>query len=469
MNRQVELLKVYFPIKAAFPNPADIQNTGQWYLLDHVSSSLAYYDHIEGKFKPQLAHIESYSGGSHTFTLLDDARFSDGTKITADDVIASIKRLVVLKTSTHFPLWQYLEGCENLKSMNDQCSGLKKISENKIQISLKEQVEDFQLQMASPETGIWKASDIDLGSKNLEIKPTVFSGPYSIEKIDASGFLLQRNPYNPISKRFLDSPLKIQIKTIPSSQVFSEMKSGQLDIMIRSRNPMDQSDYAGLGFNVFSSSPSTLIYLHGAGKEKRQMISRQLIQSLWTQNSDQMIQSADNFLPFDPAHSISQKEFLESLPESGAKKLKIGVPWTYLTSAFYSFIQETGQKNQISIELVSLTPDEWNECFNTDKCSHDIDYVLGVYAASERYPAVQLRYIAGNVRTPEISLNGADTPELSEAKIKILIDYQKELLKSQFAIPLFFAKHQMHYKNDLDIGEQPPADAEVELWRVTQK
>jgi hypothetical protein len=401
--------------------------------------------------------------------LNEDAKFSDGSAIAADDVIASIKRLIILRTSTHFPLWDYIDGCQNVKSLSDSCSGLKKISERKLEINLKVQVEDFQLQMASPETGIWKASDIDSNSKGLTIKPTAFSGPYSVEKVDSTGFLIKRNPYNPISKKFPNSPKLIQIKSMPADKVPSAMSSGTLDMMIRSRNPMDDVSYSALGYDSLSSAPATLIYLHGAGNKKRKLIGREFIRRLWGSNPDKMIQAADNFLPFDPNLSISKEEFLSTLPEKGAEKIKIGLPWTYLSKNFYDYIVEIAEKSGTKIETVSLIPQEWNSCFDSMNCPDGIDYVLGVYAASERYPAVQLRYITGNIRTPDVDLTGADAPELSDKKKKVLKDYQIALLDTQFAVPLFFARHQIHFKRTLDVGDQPPSDAEVELWRVTKK
>lgn len=469
VSKQLDNLKVYFPVKAEIPDPANIENTGQWYLLGHISSSLAHYDHKEAKFKPLLASVEAYAGGTHTFTILENAKFHDGTPVTADDVVRSLKRLLVLKTSTHFPLWEYVEGCDTLKSLDEECSGIKKISSNKIEIRLKVQVEDFQLQMASPETGIWYHGDISSEAPLFKITPTKFSGPYYVEKFGDQGFHLVRNSLSPISVTFPNSPKRIDIVKLPADQLNAALEQKKVEIAIRSRNPLDKTNFEAMGLNIFASAPATLLYLHGAGKAERQMITKKFVEKLWASNPDKYIVPADNFLPFDPTMSISRSEFLAALPEHGAQKIKIAIPWTYLSQEFYDFIKKCGAETGVNVELISLNPKEWMDALMTGSEPQGIDYILTIYAASERYPAVQLRYYTGKVRGPNIDLKGIDAPELTDEKKKLIQKYQLALLKSQYAVPLFFSKHQMIYRKDLNLGDQPPSDAEVELWRVEKK
>lgn len=470
MTNQVENLKVYMPVAAAVPDPANIKNTGQWYVLGHISSGLSQFDHIDGRFKSLLADYEVYSSGVHSFTLKDNARFSDGSLITSQDVVTSIKRLLIRKTSTHFPLWDYLENCENLKTLEDECSGLKAVSQKRIDIRLKKDAESFLLQMSSPETGIWFAGDVD--AKTLDIKPTKYSGPYLVEKIDEKGFQLVRNDVNPISKSFPQSPKAIQIKTMAADKVMAELEGGGVELVIRSHNPYDSISLEKMGVDLFRSAPATLIYLHGTGKLSKRLVPREYLQKLWDDNTDKGIVAADNFLPFDPGLSLTRAEFLKELPLASELKdlsLKVGVPWTYLSKGFYEFLSKAGKESGFNIEIVELSRDEWFSALEKGDSPKSVDFVLGIYAASERYPAVQLRYITGDVRGPKIDLTQAETPELSPEKKELLRDYQKVLLKEQYAVPLFLACHQIMYKKNLNVGDQPPSDAEVELWRITKR
>lgn len=469
IKKQLSELNVYFPIPKTFPEPANIQNTGQWYLLSHVSSGLAHFDHLKGRFEPLLSSFETFSSGVHSFTLNENARFHDGTPITAYDVVASIKRLVIRKTSTHFPLWDYLDGCSNIKSINEECPGIIAVSDRKIDLRLKKSYESFLLQMASPETGIWYKGDID--PVTLDLHPTKFSGPYFVEKTDERGFHLARNDRNPISQKFPNSPKTVLIRTLSSSKVRGEMESGGVDVVIRSHNPYSDSDFQKDGFRVFSSAPSTLIYLHGAGTKSRKLIPIRLLNALWKANKDPDIISADNFLPFDPSLSLSREDFLAALPEETkvSTPIRVGVPWTYLSRNFYEFIKNEATKVGVPIEIVELDRDEWSNAFEEKKSPKDVDFIMGLYAASERFPAVQLRYIAGSVRGPKIDLKEAETPELTIEKKAILKSFEQALLENQYAIPLFFSRHQITYRNNLDVGDQPPVDTEVELWRVVRR
>ncbi len=472
MNKQVALLNVYIPVGTAkFPDPAKIQNTGQWYLLGHISSSLARFDHITGSFEPMLADYEIYPNGIHSFTLREDAKFSDGSAVQAADVVASIKRLLIRKTSTHFPLWEYIEDCDSLKSLSDQCTGLRAVGSKRIEIRLKHHVESFLLQMSSPESGIWAEGDID--PVTLEIKATKYSGPYSLGAVDEGGFTLIRNPSNIISKEFMNSPLTIRLRIMKSDVAGTELENGNIDLLVRSHNPYEALRAGDSGIEVFRSSPSTLLYLHGAGSKPKNLLSREFVEALWKNNTDNGISPADTFLPFDPAMSLTRAEFLKALvPRSelhAAKPVRVGVPWTYLSKGFYDFLAATAKSAELPFEIVELTREEWIAALEQGEAPHGIDFVLGIYAASERYPAVQLRYITGTVRGPKIDLKPAETPELSPEKKELLRSYQKDLVRNGYAVPLFLARHQIMYRKHLDVGDQPPSDAEVELWRVVRR
>lgn len=470
MSAQIKNLKIYIPVTAKLPDPAEIKNTGQWYVLGHISSGLSQFDHIEGRFKSLLADYEIYSSGVHSFTLKENAKFSDGSPITSQDVMTSLKRLLIRKTSTHFPLWDYIENCEDLKTIDNECSGLRAVSQKRIDIRLKKEAESFLLQMSSPETGIWFAGDID--SKTLEIKPSKYSGPYELEKLDETGFKLKRNEVNPISQDFPDSPQSIQIKTMAADKIMNELANDGIELVIRSHNPYDFTSLEQMDVDVFKSAPATLIYLHGTGKNAKHLIPYEYLQKLWDNNIDTGIVPADNFLPFDPGLSLTRSEFLKELPkvsELKNKMVKIGVPWTYLSKGFYDFINQAGKESGIDVQIIELSREEWFSALESAASPQGVDFVLGVYAASERYPAVQLRYITGEIRKPNIDLTQAETPELSSEKKELLRDYQKALLKNQFAVPLFLARHQIMYKKNLSVGNQPPSDAEVELWRITKR
>lgn len=468
VKEPLALLKAHVGIQEAIPDPAKIEVAGDWYFLDHISSGLVGFDHVAGKFKPLLADSwQAFSTGAHTFTLREDAKFHDGTPITSEDVIASLQRLLIKRTSTHFPLWEYVEGCEQLKDLTEECSGLRAINHRTIEIRLKHSSESFFLQLASPETGIWSKKDID--PKTLEFKPTKFSGPYSFEGFSNGAAHLRRNEESPISKTFPASPRGIDLVTAKIDVAQDQFQKGEIDVLFKSHNPYGERDWKALGFDSLASSLSTLIYLHGASHSSSQKIGRDFVEALWQSNSDKEIVKAQKFLPFAGDFGLTPENFLATLPEKTAKSIRIAAPWTYLSDGFYDFLVEAGRKVGSNIEIIKLPREEWIKSFDDKTAGERFDFILAPYAASERYPAVQLRYITGSLRKPPIDLKEAESPDLTEEKVKILRDYQKWLLTQQHAVPLFFVRDFFLYQRHVDMGDQPPSDAEVELWRVTKR
>jgi len=112
---------------------------------------------------------------------------------------------------------------------------------------------------------------------------------------------------------------------------------------------------------------------------------------------------------------------------------------------------------------------EFFEAFGDLKATDKYDYIMSLYVASERYPAVQLRYMTKNLLTPPIDLKQTETPDLDIDRKEILKSYQKWLLKSKQAIPLFFDVTLFVHQSNLDIGNQSMSDGEIELWRVQEK
>ncbi len=260
VNKSLDLIKVRIGTKKVVPDPAKIETTGDWYFLDHISSGLVSYDHEKNIFAPNIAEKwEITQDRVHLFKLRKDLKFSDGSAITAQDVEWSIKRLLMKKTSTHLPLWNYIEGCENLKSIQDFCSGLKINASGDLEIKLKTKSESFFLQMASPETGIWAKSDID--PTDLSIKPTKFSGPYKILAALENGFTLERNENSLVSQKFPSSPRKIELLSMPIVDGEKALYQGKIDLLLRSHNPFGERPLTE-EIKIYKTAPSTIIYFH---------------------------------------------------------------------------------------------------------------------------------------------------------------------------------------------------------------
>lgn len=467
MLKPVQELKVRITAGTKLPDPVLIQTTGDWYYLDHVSSGLAAFDSSKKNFVPLFAESWSTNGsGTHTFKIREGIKFHDGTPIRAKDIIWSIKRHLIKRTSTHFPLWDYIVGCENIKTLDDTCSGLDEKNQNEIIIKLKSQNESFFLQLASPETGIWSADDMN--SETAELKATKFSGPYFLSEQNDDSALLIRNEYSPISAEFKNSPRSIRLKRMPLAQTDSALIEKNVDLVIRPYRPLGEKDWQSLGIKSYSTTKSSIIYLFGLGAGARPQVGADFIKELWQGNQDPVLSNSDSFLPFVSSYGLKAGELLSELPKTTATKLRLLTPEGYFTEAFLNQIKAAALKVGTTLEINFAKAPEFFAAFDDPKITEKYDYILSSYAASERYPAVQLRYLTGNLEKPELDLKKTEAPDLNEDRIQILRDYQKWLLKKNIAVPMYFSTTQFLFQQNIDIGNQPSSDAEIELWRVQE-
>lgn len=467
VNQTLDKIKVRIGTKKVLPDPAKIDTTGDWYFLDHISSGLVSYDFDRGTFLPNIASSWEISpDGSHLFKIRKDLKFSDGSPITIDDVVATLKRVLIKRTSTHLPLWNYIKGCDSLQSLEDECWGLKVTKDGDLAITLITKSESFFLQLASPETGIWAKSDI---GKDLSLMPTKFSGPYFIESKTDLGFVLRRNEESLISKKFPNSPRSIELVSIPVSQAEEDLASGKIDLLLRSHNPFAEVDRRNQGVEVYKTAPATIVYLHSVhNNENIKLVGQDLIESLWKMTVDEAL-PAETFLPFASNYSLSKAEFINQLPARSAKKIRVGKPWTFYSDKFIAMIENAAKSIGVEIEMVNMDPKEWSEAFEDPKAKSKIDFILSPYVASERYPAVQLRFLTGQLKKSPIDLIDAESPDLTPQKIEVLKDYQKWLLASQSAVPLYFTRMHLYHRSNIALGSQSITDGEVELWRLLKK
>ena len=466
--KPIDELRVRFTGNVQVPDPALIANTGEWYYLDHVSSGLSHYDSGKKEFLPLLS--ESWlneADGSHRFRLRPGIRFHDGTPITTKDILWTLKRQLILKKSTHFPLWEYVLGCEKIRTLDEDCEGLQATSDQEIVVRLKGEAESFFLQLASPETGIWAASDMD--PKSLTLKPTKFSGAYYVASIDKESALLKRNPYSLISQQFPDSPRSIRVKRIPPAQADEALLKHELDLVVRLHSGQSDLDWVKQGIHTRSTTTSGIVHLFGLGKAERPPVGRDFIEAVWKSNQDPVLSAADSFLPFAANYGLKKSELLSELPEHTAKKLRFFCPEAFFTQALLNQIKEAGRSVGTEIEFYFGPFSEWFAAIDDPKATAKYDYLLCIYAASERYPAVQLRYLTGPFVTPPYDLKNAESPDLNPDQIELLRNYEKWLLRSRQTIPFYFTVTEFVHQSHIDLGEQPASDAEVELWRVQEK
>lgn len=466
-SKQIDVVRTSFRKIEQFPDPTEINTSGKWYLLNHISSPLIEYSHNTSSFKPLIASTWEINDSTYTFHLNPSAKFSDGAKIKASDVGQSIKRILVKKKSTHFPLWNHVQGCDHLENMNQNCEGLSWDEDrNIVTVKLKGKSDSFLLQISSPESGIWAAQDID---SECNLVPTKYSGPYSLAniKVDANKeFVLNRNSNSILQAEFPNSPNKVVVKSLERSEIEKAIVDGSADIFIGDFIPYNDFDWEQMKVGVHYTTPSSIIYFFGLNTENK--IGQDLLNSLATV-PEKRLARADTFLPFAPEVALNQTDFAEALPQKSSRTLKVAAPGFYFKDQTLEFLKSAAQKIGINLEVTKIERPEYFELVTSkEDFKSKYDFLLGSYVASERYPAVQLRFLTGERQSP-VNLSDVEQPDQDPVKIKRLKDYQKWLLKSQTVVPIYFMRSHIVSSPRIDVGDQPTTDADIQLWRLTKK
>jgi len=103
-------------------DPARIQFATDARLVDALYGNLIKYNDA-GSIVGDLASLFFWEDGYLKISITKDAKNSHGELITLEDVVFSLKRLIVLDINTHGKLKEYI--CENkITSIDDECSGL---------------------------------------------------------------------------------------------------------------------------------------------------------------------------------------------------------------------------------------------------------------------------------------------------------------------------------------------------------
>lgn len=467
-ERQIDVLRTSFRQIDHFPDPAEITTAGKWYLLNHLSSPLLEYDHKNSAFRPLIAKSWEIDGVRYIFHISEQARFSDGAPITARDVAQTLKRILAKKKSTHFPLWHHVKGCESLMDLRDDCEGLKwDDKKSTVEVTLNSRSDSFLLQISSPEAGIWSAADMD--EKSMNLTPTRYSGPYVLKDLSINeerDLVLERNPFSLIQNHFPKSPKTILVKSMERDELEDAVAGGTQDVFIGDYIPFNLHDWEKIGKGVHFTTPSSIIYFYGLNSDKK--IGRDLLKKL-AEIPDTRISKASTFLPFAPQMALSEAEVNEALPEKTSRKIRVAVPGFYLRDQTIDFIAGAAKDLGIDLELVKVPKAELMALLRAKEDYRGAyDFVIGNYVASERYPAVQLRYLTRGRKAP-VDLSDVEQPDQDPKKIQRLKDYQKWLLGSQIVVPIYFLRTHIVSAPGVNIGDQPTTDADLQLWRFTQK
>jgi oligopeptide transport system substrate-binding protein len=176
----------------------------------------------------------SPDGKTYTFHLRDGIKFSDGTPITADDVVYTYRRLVDPKVSSPYNvlIGNIVSAKDIMKSTKPTTAlGVKAINPTTVEIQLNNADPSFLAIASLWNLGIVSQANVTkFGAQWIDPKNMVTSGPYKLTERVVKGHILEtKNPnYYDAANVAIE-----QVKLVPvedNNSALSQYKSGDLDI-----------------------------------------------------------------------------------------------------------------------------------------------------------------------------------------------------------------------------------------------
>lgn len=199
----------------------------------------------------------------------DDATWSDGNPITAYDVEYSFLRLASPIVANATLVYNVFEGVGDDGFVEEGAtgvSGVQVIDDKTIQFTTKEPMSMITFQSAyacylhtMPKHVIEKFSEAELTTQDWFNHPDVVSGPFMVTDYDTDhyiSYVANKNYWKGAPK--ID---KLNIKIVDSSQVYSGLQSGEIDVTHHTMTNIPQEDMESIealdNVNVVYGSPVT--------------------------------------------------------------------------------------------------------------------------------------------------------------------------------------------------------------------
>ncbi len=459
--KEKNYLNIPFPIGKELPQPTKVQTVLDYFFLVQISSGLIHFD--GSHYQPAIAKSWSIEDKMITFSLREDAKFSDGSPISTKDIETSFKRIIIERTSTHYPLWDYLAGCDKVKSYDDQCEGIQILSENQILFKLSRPTQSFFVLLSSPETGIWAKDDILKSKKQNPIK---FSGAYFWHGFEDNYHVLRANPHHwSFSDQTIESVHFVQIKSGETVRAYFEQFDS--DVYFSNKLPFDPIDEPE-NLDKTYTRPMIIHYLQKATTHSKGKINSPFLENFWSRLPEG-VNSAETFLFTRDSVNLSKEDYLSYVGNSSTAHLRLGILKPFYGDGFCKLLVETGKASGIDISIVEINIQEFKDRHTGEgEKIQNIDFILVPYAASENFAAIQLRYMTPKHYKLPDAVKYAESLTYDTAVVELLKQYQKSLLNDQVVMPLFFSKAVYYHRKNISLSHMS-SEGLLELWNIRLK
>ena len=453
---------LHFAVPYAFDfnfDPVERNYINLQFLFRSTYSTLFKLDDHLGVYPFLLEHYER-KGKTVIFQIKKNARFSDGSPITAADVISSIEA-GMRHSSCPNPVYKMIEGGEEFfRGKARRCTGIKDLGPRVVEIRLKDENVDFAYYFTASIMSVLPQH------RNRDRKPgkMSFSGTFRVvkfQKKEKEGIVtLEQNPYY-IGK-------KSNIKTLivhfyhEYSDFEKDIRKGKPDLFLYNRhNMVPRSRYRYYYFKTpsFGAFYFKLNASRGPFRDKRlRTFLKNFILSWDPARSEKWELTAPQkmVLPYSlPGYSVFSPmvpgNFKELAPK---KKIKIVCvnPRDGIRQALMPLIKKKLSKYNLDLEL------EWENLSVVQQREKKGDFDLTSYYYVVDVPLSF--YFYENLFTPghELNLVGYEVPEALELlaafrketdefkKLRVLSQLEKIAQEEALLIPLLNPLYLLGYK-----------------------
>ncbi len=203
-------------------------------------------------FEGMLADSITTEDNKNFIVHIDDAAtWSDGTPVTADDVVYTALRLaspVIGNTAMMYYVFEGVGGDGFVEEGAESIDGIQKVDDKTVQFTTKEEmpITTFENSYARylltlPKHVIEQYSEEELSTADWFNHPDVVSGPFIVTDFDVDHYI----SYEANKDYWKGAPKidKLNIKIVDGSQLYAGLQSGEIDITQQTMSDIPQEDY----------------------------------------------------------------------------------------------------------------------------------------------------------------------------------------------------------------------------------
>ena len=225
-------------------DPARILFNVSWGHLENLASPLVEWS-SDGQIRSGAAKTFEWHRNELHLHMREDYRTVDGYSLTADDAAFSLKRLIVLARNTHGFIADFLCGDKELKSISDECPGIRVNGNTLILQTAKGK--DFLLKMlAAMDFVVLLKKQVDPVTLSIKSYRNT-TGPYRLEEDDAGriSYVANRSHWHysekmPQVAQLIPYDPRLKVRDPHSRPVFQLFSDDQADILLNFSS--DRSD-----------------------------------------------------------------------------------------------------------------------------------------------------------------------------------------------------------------------------------